>query len=110
VSVPQVPANSEIGTARAPRGSTAHTAMIPLTELIDPVAMTSRFFFHLVRGPVRIVDRTGTELKSEVLMRPAVFDVVKDRWPGIFEDNEWQGWTVEITDAEGRIVRTISLL
>ena len=70
----------------------------------------SRFFFNLVRGPVRIIDRTGTDLKSEVLMLPAVFDLVRDRWPGIVEDTEWQGWTVEITDADGRIVRTISLL
>jgi hypothetical protein len=72
--------------------------------------MTSRFFFHLVRGDTRINDRTGIELCGDALKLPAVFDIVKDRWPGIDESAEWQGWTVEIADAEGHIVRTVSLL
>lgn len=72
--------------------------------------MTTRFFFHLVRGPTRINDRTGIEVCSDLLKLPVVFDIIKDRWPGIDESAEWQGWTVEISDPEGRIVRTVSLL
>jgi hypothetical protein len=72
--------------------------------------MTTRFFFHLVRGNTRINDRTGVELASDVLSLPAVFDAVKERWPGVAEATEWQGWTIEIADTEGQIVRTVSLL
>jgi hypothetical protein len=72
--------------------------------------MTTRFYFHLVRGETRINDRTGIELCGDALNLPAVFDFVKERWPGIDETAEWQGWTVEIADSEGRIVRTVSLL
>jgi hypothetical protein len=72
--------------------------------------MTTRYYFHLVRGESRIVDRTGVDLCSDALTLPTVFDVVKERWPGVAEMGEWQGWTVEIVDPEGRIVRTVSLL
>jgi hypothetical protein len=74
------------------------------------LTMTSRFYFHLVRGETRINDRTGIEVCSDVLKLPATFDVVKERWPGIDETAEWQGWTVEIADPEGRVGRTVSLL
>jgi hypothetical protein len=73
-------------------------------------AIMNRFYFHLVRGPARIIDRTGMEVDGAVLMLPIVFDLVKERWPGIADSNDWQGWTVEITDQNGHIIRTVSLL
>jgi len=78
--------------------------------LTDPVAMPTRFHFHLVRGHERIADPTGIELRDEVLTSPAVFDVVKKIWPGTAESTEWLGWSIEVTDPEGRVVRTIMLL
>jgi hypothetical protein len=79
-------------------------------QWIDSIAMATRFYFHLVRGQERIPDPTGMELPNEVLMSPAVFDVVKRIWPGISDSGAWQGWSIEVTDPDGRVVRTITLL
>ena len=79
----------------------------PLTDL---VAMPTRFHFHLVRGHERIVDPTGIELREDVLHSPAVFDAVKKVWPGTADSAEWLGWSIEVTDPDGRIVRTITLM
>lgn len=71
------------------------------------LAMTIRFYFHLTRGNERIVDRVGMKLPRSVVVSPAVMEKVKERWPGTADLQEWQGWTVEIVDAEGRVVRTV---
>jgi hypothetical protein len=78
--------------------------------LTDPVVMPTRFHFHLVRGHERIADPTGIELRDELLTSPAIFDAVRKVWPGTTDSAEWQGWSIEVTDPEGRIVRTITLL
>ena len=70
----------------------------------------TRFYFHLVRGPARITDRTGMEVDGALLMLPVVFDLVTERWPGVADSSDWQGWTVEISDQYGQVVRTVSLL
>jgi hypothetical protein len=84
------------------------------TMLIDPwivsATMPTRFHFHLVRGHERIADPIGIELREEVLRSPAIFDVVRKIWPGTADSAEWQGWSIEVTDPEGRVVRTITLL
>lgn len=72
--------------------------------------MPTRFYFHLVRGKDRIIDRTGMELRREVVISPAVIAKVKERWPGAADLEDWEGWSVEIVDAAGDIVRTIALL
>ena len=79
-------------------------------SLTDPVVMPTRFHFHLVRGHERIADPTGIELRDEILKSPAIFDAVKKVWPGTFESSGWVGWSIEVTDPEGRVVRTITLL
>jgi hypothetical protein len=78
--------------------------------LTDVLAMPTRYYFHLVRGHERIADPTGIELRDEVLRSPAIFDVVKKTWPGTAESAEWRGWSIEVTDPAGRVVRTITLL
>jgi hypothetical protein len=78
--------------------------------LTDPVAMPTRFHFHLVRGHERIADPTGVELREDVLHSPAIFDAVKKIWPGTADSPEWVGWSIEVTDPGGRVVRTITLL
>ena len=72
--------------------------------------MPARFYFHLVRGQERIVDRAGLELRREVVMSAAVMEKVKERWPGTADIDDWEGWSVEIVDAAGRIVRSLALL
>jgi hypothetical protein len=78
--------------------------------LTDPVAMPTRFHFHLVRGHERIADPTGLELRDDVLHSPAVFDAVKKIWPGTADTTEWLGWSIEVTAPDGEVVRTITLL
>jgi len=67
--------------------------------------MPARFYFHLVRRHERIVDRIGMTLSRETVMSEAVIDKVNERWPGTVDLGDWEGWSVEIVDAEGEIVR-----
>jgi hypothetical protein len=96
-------------SARVRRAIHPYAASMRAGPSIDPVAMPTRFHFHLVRGAQRIADPTGIELRDEVLCSPAVFDVVKKIWPGTVDTDEWLGWSIEVTDPEGRVVRTITL-
>jgi uncharacterized protein DUF6894 len=70
--------------------------------------MLYRFYFHLVSGRRRIVDRTGLELDNGSIMSVDVEMVVKEVWPGTGEGG-WEGWSLEIADEAGRIVRTVAL-
>jgi hypothetical protein len=72
--------------------------------------MPTRFFFHLVRGPERIVDRVGMKLARAEVMSPAIVEKVKERWPGTADLDGWENWSVEIVDPAGHVVRTIALL
>jgi len=72
--------------------------------------MPGRFYFHLIRGSERVVDRVGLVVPDAVVMSPAVVDKIKERWPGTADLTGWDEWSVEITDATGNVVRTIALL
>jgi hypothetical protein len=72
--------------------------------------MATRFYFHLVKGQQRIVDRIGTVVLPEIVMSDSVLDVARDIWPGIDDPLAWGGWTIEICDAHGNVVREISLV
>jgi hypothetical protein len=74
------------------------------------VAMTARFHFNLVRGHVRIVDRTGLEVRRDEVMSSAVYGMIRKIWPGTADRNGWGGWSVEVMDAEGTVVRVIALV
>jgi hypothetical protein len=77
---------------------------------IDTSAMVSRFYyFHLVNGHVRVRDRIGLELREESVMSRAVEKIINARWPGTNDAGPWRGWSVEIVDTDGRIVRTVAL-
>jgi len=71
--------------------------------------MLQRFYFHLVRGSRRIVDGTGIDLHADAVMSVDVEMIMKGIWPGTTEGG-WDGWTVEVTDRTGRVVRTIDLV
>jgi len=69
----------------------------------------TRFFFHLVRGQERIADRMGLELRDQGVMSPAMLHVIHEVWPGTAEAGTWAGWSVEIANAQGHVVRVLPL-
>jgi len=72
--------------------------------------MATRFYFHLVKGQQRIPDRIGALVSPEVVTSSAVLDVAKDIWPGLGDSVAWAGWSIEICDATGNVVRVIALV
>jgi hypothetical protein len=77
--------------------------------MIDSIAMATRFYFHLVSGDLQVTDRLGIELRKQTVMSAAVVKIIRERWPGTSDSGDWTGWSVEIVDEQGRIVRTIAL-
>jgi hypothetical protein len=71
--------------------------------------MPSRYYFDLVKGNLRIPDRTGVDATLEMVMSPEANRIVRDIWPGTADLREWNGWSVEIIDTEGRVVRVMAL-
>ena len=69
----------------------------------------TRYFFHLVKGPQRIDDRMGVELHQEAVASAAVLDVVHEIWPGTADRRAWTGWSVQIVDPHGILVRLLPL-
>ena len=80
-----------------------------LSPEIDTVTMVKRFYFHIVKGHVRVADRVGFELREEAMLSSEVFAAIKQRWPGTSDFASWRGWSVEIVDADGELVRTVPL-
>lgn len=76
---------------------------------LNTVTMVRRYFFHIVKGNVRVTDRVGVELREETMMSREIANVIKERWPGTTDGAPWHGWWVEIVDPDGDVVRTISL-
>ena len=74
-----------------------------------PAAPLTRYFFHLVKGPQRIDDWLGVEVREEVITSSAVLDAVREIWPGTADRNAWAGWSVQIVDSQGRVVRLLPL-
>jgi hypothetical protein len=76
---------------------------------LDTVTIAKRFYFHIVKGNVRVADRVGFELREETMQSSEVFKAIKERWPGTSDFATWRGWSVEIVDADGELVRTVPL-
>jgi hypothetical protein len=76
---------------------------------IDTVTMVRRFYFHIVKGNVRVTDRVGCELREETMMSREILKAIKERWPGTSDSGTWRGWSIEIVDQDGELVRTIAL-
>jgi len=70
--------------------------------------MQSRFFFHLVQRTRRIVDRSGIAFDEDAVMSLDVELVMQCVWPGTAEAG-WDGWSIEVVDQTGRMIRTIPL-
>jgi hypothetical protein len=69
----------------------------------------ARYFFHLVKGPTRIDDRVGVELHQDALTSPYVMTVVREIWPGTVDQGAFAGWSVQIVDRHGNVVRLLRL-
>ena len=87
-------------------GETEEWALI--SPELDTVT-AKRFYFHIVKGNVRVADRVGFELREETMNSNEVFKAIKERWPGTSDFATWRGWSVEIVDAQGALVRTVPL-
>ena len=74
------------------------------------VALSMRFYFNLAKGDQRIFDRAGLELTHEAVMSPSVFQIVRRIWPGTTDATGWEGWSVEIVDSDGHLMRVIALV
>ncbi len=70
-----------------------------------------RYYFHLSRGEERITDDQGIELQPEQVRTQALLQILQDlrmtERPDLVE--EWRGWSLEITDAAGQVVRIIPI-
>jgi hypothetical protein len=74
------------------------------------LSVKTRFYFHLAMGEQRLFDRFGVELSPEDVMTPAALAVAKEIWPGLRDSEVWAGWSIEVVDSDGRVVRVIALL
>lgn len=70
-----------------------------------------RYYFHLVRDGERIPDDEGADLQPEEVQPDVMLRVLQNlrgsEDPALVDD--WRGWSVEITDAAGRVVQIILL-
>jgi hypothetical protein len=70
----------------------------------------SRYFFHLVRGEVRIPDPDGIDMSESdmaSLQGAKIASEMLETVPELFEG--WKGWSVEIVDELGTVVQTFTL-
>jgi hypothetical protein len=70
--------------------------------------MGARFYYFWLTDSTG-QDRIGLELREESVMSRAVEKIIKERWPGTNDAGPWRGWSIEMVDTEGGIVRTVAL-
>jgi hypothetical protein len=75
---------------------------------IDTFAMVSPFYYFWLTDSTG-QGRIGLELREESVMSRAVERIIKERWPGTNDAGPWRGWSIEMVDTEGGIVRTVAL-
>ena len=72
--------------------------------------VSARYFFNLTNGDAMIRDEEGIEassIQSAVVSGMEAVEELRAQDPS--NSDEWQGWRLEIVDAEGRAVHAISL-
>ena len=68
-----------------------------------------RFFFHLVDSEHRLTDRKGSEFESPEAARRAAEAAARNRMVEVMlQGSDPDGRRYEITDADGRLVATVS--
>jgi hypothetical protein len=74
------------------------------------LAVLARYFFNLTNGDAMIRDEEGIEassLQAAVISAMEAVEELRAQDPS--NADEWQGWRLEIVDAEGRAVHAIPL-
>src|SRR5262249_62356714 len=66
-----------LGNRRAGADRVGRFLLFAQPSRIASAAMLTRFYFHLVKGENRIVDRVGTELCREIAMSLAIVESVR---------------------------------
>ncbi|WP_425487007.1 DUF6894 family protein [Microvirga makkahensis] len=67
-------------------------------------------FFHLVNANDIIVDNTGVDVADLTTARSLALEAIEDlkrENPG--DSDDWEGWSLAITDVAGRVLSSISL-
>lgn len=74
------------------------------------ISVRARYFFNLTNGETMIRDEEGIEASSiQAAVASAVEAAEELRTQDLSKSDEWQGWRLEIVDASGRAVQTVSL-
>jgi len=74
------------------------------------LSVAARYYFNLTNGEVMIRDEEGIEassIQSAVVSGMEAVEELRAQDP--LNSDEWQGWRLEIVDAEGRAVHAIPL-
>ena len=70
-----------------------------------------RYFFHFVRGEVRMIPDPGgidmSESDMASVRAPKIVSEMRETFPELFEG--WEDWSVEIVDELGTVVQTFTL-
>jgi hypothetical protein len=79
-------------------------------EATSGLSVSARYYFNLTNGDVMIRDEEGIEassIQSAVISALEAVEELRAQDPS--NSDEWQGWRLEIIDAEGRAVHAIPL-
>lgn len=80
-----------------------------LTQVGNQTLM--RCFFHLVRNDKSLRDDIGIEVSSvEVVRQQALQAIHELRQESDLAEQDWQGWHMEITDADGNLILSLPLV
>ena len=73
-------------------------------------SVSARYYFNLTDGDAMIRDEEGIEASSIQAAVVSAMEAVEElRAQDPLNSDEWQGWRLEIVDAEGRAVHAIPL-
>src|SRR5215218_4488092 len=74
------------------------------------LSVAARYYFNLTNGEAMIRDEEGIEASSLQAAVISAMEAVEElRAQDPLNSDEWQGWRLEIVDAEGRAVHAIPL-
>ena len=79
-------------------------------EAASGLSVSARYYFNLTNGDVMIRDEEGIEassIQSAVISALEAVEELRAQDPS--NSDEWQGWRLEVIDAEGRAVHAIPL-
>jgi len=72
--------------------------------------MPIRCFFHLVKVDDVIIDDTGVDVADLPTARTLALESIEDlKRENAGNLDDWEGWSLAITDAAGRLLSSVSL-